>query len=208
MKVLNINSEQLISIGINNILEKNFKNSEVISSYDYKQILHLCKKESFDVILLDIGIACFDTQKLIKILVKHQDKAAVLIFSDVNYKPFVLKYISLGASGFLDKKSSEKELVLAIQLITSGKLYLSKEMLSSIYYDNINVNGNATPFHKLSKREMDVFKLLIKGKRVKDISEIMQIHQSTTSTLKRRIMQKFKVDNLMNLKSMAMEYGY
>lgn len=208
MKVLNINSESLVSIAISNILEQHYKNVEVFSCCDYQEIMELSQEYSFDVILLDIGITSINTYKLMKTFSDVQESAQTLIFSHTEYKPYALKYISLGASGFLDKSSSEQDFLLAIKLIRSGQLYLSKDMLMSIYNENVDGKDNATPFNNLSKRELEVFKLLIKGKRIKDISKIMQIHQSTTSTLKKRILLKFKVDNLMKLKTVAMQYGY
>jgi DNA-binding NarL/FixJ family response regulator len=208
MKVLNINQEQLVSIGIQNILEKHFEDVQVMTSCDQQEILELIQEHSFDLVFMDIGITGIDTLKLMKLLPEQQQRAEVLILSNVEYKPYALKYISLGAGGFLDKTSSEKDFLMAIKLIRSGQLYLSKDMLMSLYNQNVSIKNNVTPFHKLSKRELEVFKLLIRGKRIKDISKIMQIHQSTTSTLKRRVLEKFKVDNLMKLKSMAMEYGY
>lgn len=135
----------------------------------------------------------------------EQQSAAILIFPQATYKPYTIQYITKGASGFLDKSSSEKELLLAIEMITLGQLYLPKDMLLTIYNQSASTEQNAKPFKNLSRRDLEVFKLLIKGKRVKDISKIMQIHQSVTSTLKKRIMYKFKVDNHMKQKSMAIE---
>jgi len=208
MNVLNINSEHFVSIGIQNILQQHFDDTEVLSSCDREEILNLSQAHDFDIILLDIGITSINTLKLMKTLIAQQDTAEILLFSQAEYKPYAMEYITLGASGFLDKSSSEKELLLAIKLVLSGHLYVSKDMLMSIYNNNLSSEHQATPFDQLSKRELEVFKLLIKGKRVKDISKIMKIHQSTTSTLKRRVLEKFKVDNLMKLKTMAMEYGY
>jgi len=160
------------------------------------------------VILLDIGISSINTRQLMKTFSSAQQSAKILIFSRAEYKPYALKHISMGACGFLEKSCSADDLLLAIKLVKSGQLYLSKEMLMSIYNENISKEDNSTPFNKLSRRELEVFKLLIKGKRVKDISKTMKIHQSTTSTLKRRILEKFNVDNMMKLKTMATEYGY
>jgi DNA-binding NarL/FixJ family response regulator len=208
MKILDISAEQLVSIAVKSIIQKHFKQAEVLSSNDHDEITALLETHTFDVILLDIGINTMNTFALMKTLTTIQQDAKVLVFSREEYKPYVLQYIAQGASGFLDKSSSEEELLLAVNLVKSGQLYLSKDLLMSVYNENINQDDNPTPFNKLSKRELEVFKLLIKGKRVKDISKIMKIHQSTTSTLKKRILQKFKVDNIIKLKTMAMEYGY
>jgi DNA-binding CsgD family transcriptional regulator len=49
---------------------------------------------------------------------------------------------------------------------------------------------------------------LLNGKRINDIKATMNIHQSTASTLKKRIMEKANVDNLMDLKKKADEGGF
>lgn len=208
MNVLNIIQEPLVSIGIHNILQDHFTNAEVVSTFELEEIERQIETNTFDVIILDIGISSINMHELMKTLKSQQESAKVLILSGSEYKNFAMKYINMGASGFLDKASSQEDLVLAIKLIKSGNLYLSKDMLMSIYNTNVGHENDFTPFNKLSKRELEVFKLMIKGKRIKDISKIMKIHQSTTSTLKKRVMAKFNVDNLMKLKTMAMEYGY
>lgn len=210
MKVLSISNEQLVSHGIKAILQEHFKQIEVTSTADDEEIENLSKEKQFDVILLNLSVLSIQTESLIEKIKHYQENAKMLIVSNSDYKQYVVDYIRLGVSGFLDKSSSGQDLILAIKLIRSGQMYLSKEMLMSIYYNNLNSRENEfdNPFSKLSKRELDVFKLLIKGKRIKNISETLKIHQSTASTLKKRIMQKLNVDNLIHLNKKAMEYGY
>lgn len=175
-----------------------------------KKLKTFQKKNSFDVILLNLSVLSIQTESLIEKIKHYQENAKMLIVSNSDYKQYVVDYIRLGVSGFLDKNSSGQDLILAIKLIRSGQMYLSKEMLMSIYNNNLNSSENEedNPFSKLSKRELDVFKLLIIGKRIKNISETLKIHQSTASTLKKRIIQKLNVDNIIHLNKKVMEYGY
>lgn len=208
MKVLSIIEEQLVSIGVENILQEQFTAIEIVSSIDYNEILEQTELNSFDVILLDVEVSDLDALYLMKILNNKQPQAKTLVISRIPPRYDAMKYLDMGVSGFLDKSTSGEDLVIAIKLIQKDKLYISKDMLMSIYNNNGGMEHDATPFHKLSKRELEIFELMIKGKRIKDISKIMNIQQSTTSTLKKRVMSKLKVDNMMNLKMLALEYGY
>jgi DNA-binding NarL/FixJ family response regulator len=68
---------------------------------------------------------------------------------------------------------------------------------------NLNLQN---PFKKLSNRELDVFKLLSQGESVNNICKALNLHQSTISTLKKRIMEKLGVGNIVELSKIAQQY--
>ena len=73
------------------------------------------------------------------------------------------------------------------------------------------VNGNLlfdNPFLKLSKRELELYKHLIQGVYIKKIGRIMNIEQSTATTLKKRMFTKLGVSNMIELTQLSIEYGY
>jgi DNA-binding NarL/FixJ family response regulator len=208
MNVLIISNEILTVIGIEKIIEDQYKKANVSSAVDEDEILGLIKDQSFDVIIFDIETLKSKAECILKKLNATQENSSILIFGHSKYKKYALKFISLGASGFLEKIASKEKLILALKLITSGQLYLTQEALS-YNYDLLNSNALYNiPLKNLSKREQQIFNLLLKGKRIKDISESMKIHQSTTSTLKKRIFAKFNVDNLIDLKTASEKNGY
>ena len=118
-------------------------------------------------------------------MITIQQDPKVLILSEAKHKPFAMQYMLEGASGFYDKSCSEEDLILAVELVLSDQIYLSKDVLQSqIKIQNSHLISRSDTLNKLSKREYEVFKLLIEGKQIKEISKEMEIHQSTTSTLK------------------------
>jgi DNA-binding NarL/FixJ family response regulator len=208
MKVLNIIEEHLVSVGMQNVLEEHFEDVEIITSFEEQDIIKKVKDHTFNLIICDLGIVSLKPTKVMRALTHYQNQANILLFSNAEYKQYAVRYICKGASGFLEKSATASELIMAIKLIMSGQLYISKEMISAIYNSTPDNGQKNSLLGKLSKREHEVFKLLTQGKRIKDISESMEIHQSTASTLKKRILAKFKVNNIIDLKTLAMEYGY
>jgi DNA-binding NarL/FixJ family response regulator len=109
----------------------------------------------------------------------------------------------MGAHGFILKSSSEKDFVMAIQVIQTGQVYLSQQAINA----NLGFNGSkslsSSSLDSLSVRELDVYKLLSKGESVKNICEILELHQSTVSTLKKRVMAKLGVNNIVDMIKMV-----
>ncbi|MEP1854300.1 response regulator transcription factor, partial [Nonlabens ulvanivorans] len=54
-------------------------------------------------------------------------------------------------------------------------------------------------YKKLSAREIEVLNLLSRGKRNKEISQILSINEKTVSTYKTRLLKKLNVDNIADL---------
>ena len=115
------------------------------------------------------------------------------------------QYISMGANGFITKSSTLEQILTAINLINAGQLYLSQKALlwqTSLEHAKLSFEN------QLSKREFQVFKLIVSGLSVNHIANNLQLKQSTVSTLKRRIMAKLQVANVVELVKLASQYGY
>ena len=63
------------------------------------------------------------------------------------------------------------------------------------------------PFDNLSSREFEVALLLIQGKALNEITNILNVHTSTIGTHKGHIFEKLKVDNVIELNELAKLYG-
>jgi DNA-binding NarL/FixJ family response regulator len=97
------------------------------------------------------------------------------------------------------RSAPKAEFILAIHNLIAGKLYLNIEQLQT-QKKNIGKNKvEISPFERLSGRELELFTHLITGLRIKEITHIMNIEQSTAATLKKRIMTKLGVDNMVDL---------
>lgn len=210
MNILFIDNELLAAIGLQKVIEDNFDSTTFTVQAKLNDVKELINQYDYDVIFLDIGLQSFDVEQFFNHLDSLEKNLKILIFSREDHEKYALKYISLGASGFLPKTASPESLLTAIELVKSGQVYLSQKILSS----NINSNGfngtepSALPVHTLSKREKEAFQYLIDGVRVKEICATMGIHQSTASTLKKRILKKLNVENMMDLKTLVLQHGY
>lgn len=209
MNILIIEDHPVTAMGLKMIITENFESPKIDISHQGQEALDEVKQENYDVIILDITLPNTDTQTLLDNIKRISKNSEVLICSNSDAKIYAMPYITMGASGFIHKSFTDQQLVTAINLILEGQTYLSRKVL----YNSLNKKGDVKDQNddltkQFSGRELEVFKHLLNGKRIKHISEIMHIHQSTVSTLKKRILAKAAVDNLIDLKKKADELGF
>lgn len=210
MHVLIIDQNNFSTKGLNLILRESFDNVQTVCESNPDEIIEVLKKQEFDIILFDVAVPFIDSFSLLKSIKECQTDAKTLIFSNPEYKNYTMDYVLLGAYGFLDKNCSIDDLILAFNLLMKNKLYLSHDAISTRYHIKSNLSSNHidNALTILSKREFDVFKLLMRGYRISEITKEIKLHQSTVSTLKRRIFKKFDVDNIISLRDKAVNYGF
>jgi len=85
---------------------------------------------------------------------------------DADSASFVKKALDAGAQGYLSKRCGPSELASAIRTVASGKRYLCADALINLSNPDIN-----NVLVELTKRELEVFDQLIKGKEVKEIAQ-------------------------------------
>jgi DNA-binding NarL/FixJ family response regulator len=86
--------------------------------------------------------------------------------------------IDVGVKGFLLKQIKKDELDTAIRTVNDGNDYYSKELLS--FFTN-KYKSDKSEKAKISKREMEILKLVAKGNTNKEIAETIKVNTSTVS---------------------------
>lgn len=205
-QILIVDDHSIVRTGIKLLLENQL---DIVcdEASDGITTLELLKEKMYDVILLDINMPDTDCGALLATILRVSPETHVLIFSMNEEELFARHYMKLGAKGFLSKKSSESEIILAIKQVLSGRRYISREF-AEILGDEISGVKTINPFNTLSERELTVVGYLIKGVKISTISEIMNLHPSTISTYRIRIFEKLNIKNLIDLTELARIYNF
>ena len=205
MKVLIKESQPLMAYGLNNLIENEFSDATINLAQDKNDAFNFMDKINYDLYIFDTELPLGEMTSLIESVKQQQKDAKILVCGNKRTVNNEFLYISMGASGFLTKESALNQFITAINLINAGQIYLSQKAIR----ESAKIETFETRFNKkLSKRELQVFKLLVKGNTVNNIAEQLQLKQSTVSTLKRRVLMKTKVSNVVELAIMANQLGY
>lgn len=204
-KILIVDDHLVVRAGVSIILKKEFNDIDVTEAASYPEALSILNQFCFDLIILDINLPGGKNTEMIK-EIKHIDpKVKILMFSAHEEEIYALRYIISGADGYLNKLSSEESIVKAVHSIRNFGSYTTLEVLKRIEEQRI-AKSPINPFEKLSARESEICKLLIKGEGNLEISNALDIQMSTVSTYKSRIFEKLQVNNLAEL--IELNYNY
>ncbi|KIX22863.1 hypothetical protein SY27_03350 [Flavobacterium sp. 316] len=196
----------IIRQGLEIIIKELFLNATVNHANNLTETFSLVSNLNVDVLILDISFPEGNSLSIISEIIKIKPKTKVLIFTAYDEEFYALRYIKAGASGYLNKLSSEEEIKLAINnIIIKGK-HISQSIQDKILESFISKKP-LNPLEGLSDREMEVAILLVKGYGNLEISYMLNIKQNTISTLKNRIFQKLEINNLPSLIELFNLYG-
>ena len=151
----------------------------------------------YDLVVLDIAMPGTSGMVLLPEIKTAYPETSVLMLSMYPEEQFALQALRLGASGYLTKQEAADELLLAMETILKGGKYVSRSLSSLIIEQVVSQTVGAEPLHaRLSKREMEIFRRLVDGQRLKNIADDLSLSIKTISTYKTRLNTKmgFKSD--------------
>ena len=147
-----------------------------------------------------------DSVNLLKNIFCIHPDLKVLILSMSSEEIYAKKYLQLGALGFINKESDALEIRKAITTVMNNRKYMSPRLQEIINRDAIEGTKAGSAFENLSARELEVMTHLVEGTNVSEIAEILSIHISTVSTHKANILQKLKVNNVIELTTLVKRF--
>lgn len=170
------------------------------------QVLELLRKDSFDMVLLDLNMEGISGVELIGRIRAHRAELPILVLSMHNEVQVVTRALKAGANGYISKDCDPDVLLTAIRKVASNGKFIAPEIAERMVFES--TTGAARPLHHtLSDRELEVFRLLIAGRGVNEIAQMLAISNKTVSTHKTRLLEKLHLHNLADLMRYAMEHN-
>lgn len=154
-----------------------------------------------DIILMDINLPDTSGIELCKTVKEKYPSVNVVALSTFNQQSFIKKMIENGASGYLLKNASTKEMLECIEMTMKGKSYFSFEAAQTLRYqpdDEII----------LTLREKEVLALIAEGLTNPEIGKRLFISTTTVDSHRKNILTKFNVKNTAALIHAAVKKGF
>ena len=118
---------------------------------------------------------------------------------------FSSRALHAGARGYVTKSAAPDVLVEAVRLVAQGKLYISHEMAQELAMQMLP--GRDNPIDALSAREFEVFRLLVAGHALQEISRILCLSYKTVANYQSNIKHKLAADTSAQMALIALERG-
>ena len=199
IKLLIADDHAIVREGINKIIALSSDIQVIAEAVDGACVMkHVSAGECFDLLLLDISMPGVSGTSLIAQIKACRPNLPMLIFSMHNEAQVASRAIKAGASGFIAKDSDPEILLDAIRRVANGGKYIDPALAEQLAFDAMLPEQRA-PHVLLSVRELEVFRLLVAGKRVNEIADELIISNKTVSTHKLNLMEKMKVGSTADL---------
>ena len=193
-------SHIVIRTGVKYLLKSYNPDIEIFLAKDLEELLSEMKNNDVELVITDINLPGGNNTDMIKQMLKIRPQSSILIFTSYSEKYYGLPYLQAGVKGFLSKEATEEEILEALVRVEKGNRYLSATLQEVMLNSIINLDKrDISPISKLSKRELDVANLLVRGHSTTEISGILKLQTSTVSTFKTRVFNKLGVSNLVEL---------
>jgi len=207
IKIIIADDHALVRTGLRRLLD-DIDEITVLAEADngHDAISHV-EHFSPDVAILDINMPGLDGIKTTEILRRDYPRLKIIIISMHSDELFPQRLIKAGANAYLTKDSGIQEIEHAISEVMDGQNYICTEVAQKLALVNTG-SKSASPFKSLSKRELEVLGLMIKGLKVSEISEKLCLSPKTVSTYRYRLFGKLSVENDIELTKLAMQHGF
>lgn len=163
--------------------------------------------QSPDVILLDLNLPGMGGLEAVSHFTNEVPDARIIILTQSDREDDVLKAVMLGASGYLLKSSTVRQLTEGIRTVMAGGASLDTKLAKFV----LNTLKTKLPKNEieqlLTERELDVLSLLAEGRVKKEIAERLQISMSTVVTHVTHIYEKLNAPNAPSAIAKAFQMG-
>ncbi|MDH6252435.1 DNA-binding NarL/FixJ family response regulator [Chryseobacterium sp. H1D6B] len=202
INIIIVDDHPIVLEGLKTMLKNEplFHISEIFTSGE--GILDVVKLNDIDIVLLDITLPDISGIELCKEIKKISQNTSVIMFSNRSERSIIMQSIQNGASGYLLKNTSVKELIDCIKGALSGNIVFCNEAKHIISKPSQN---ELLSIPRLTKREKQILKLLAEGKTSVIIAEELCLSSLTVDTHRKNLLQKFQAKNSTELITLAIQ---
>ncbi len=162
-----------------------------------------------DIILMDISLKDGEGTDASSWLKEKKPDSKVLILSMHRDEKYVKKVIDSGANGYLLKDSGTEEMIKAIKTVHDGHPFYSPEIMNTMVKQLVTGNSPKKELagQKLTRREIEVLKLIAEEQSNQEIADLLFISIRTVNTHRTNLLNKLEVKNTAGLVRYAIKNG-
>lgn len=205
IKVLLVDDHAVVRMGFKMLIESAEDIKVIAEAESGEQGVKFYVEHQPDVVVMDITMPGIGGLEAIDRIMAKDNSAKILVLSAHEDSVHPKRVLNAGAMGYLTKRSAAEELIKAIRMVASRKMYLEANIAQQMAIQQLN--GEKNPVDVLSDREFEVFMSLAKGQTTNEIADILSLSPRTVGTHLYNIKQKLNANNSAEIALIAMRSG-
>ena len=202
--ILVVDDHPIVRAGVRQLIQQipNVKVVEAETGEDgYRQFQDVYP----DMVLLDITLPGIGGLEVLRRIRAYREDAKVLMFSMHEDPVFASRAMQAGAKGYITKNNAADHLVEAVEKVLDGKVYLSADTAQELAM--LNIGAGTSALSDLSRRELEILRLLGEGKSMNEISDVLGISYKTVANNLTQIKNKLDISKTAELMRFAISHG-
>lgn len=211
-KILIVDDHEVVRDGLKNILTSLDNISIAGEAGNGEDAVKMYTSIKPDLVIMDISMPGMNGIEATRVIKEKDPDARILILTMHDNQEYLNQIIRSGAKGFILKNTDKEELLDAVKTVASGDNFFSKD-ISKLIIDNYIRTAKETEKNDgykevpLTKREIEILKLIASGYSNQEIANILYISYNTVDTHRKNIMHKLSIKNTAGLVRYAIEKG-
>jgi DNA-binding NarL/FixJ family response regulator len=207
-KIVIADDHELFADGLEKLIRANqdyqvvekFKNGVEVMEY-------IDRGGQVDLLVLDLNMPKMDGTQLMGYLHRNQSPVKVLVVSMHHSQSTMESVRKLAVKGYIGKDSSVSELLTAIDEVLKGNEYFNDAVTEEASATHEDHFGGIFGAYGLSKREVEIIRLIINQYEGGEIADILHLSPLTVKTHRKNIFRKLGVRNLAGVFSLVQKSG-
>ncbi|MDP3610053.1 MAG: response regulator transcription factor [Methylophilus sp.] len=202
--ILLIDDHVVVRQGLKSLLQQ-WGYSVVAEGGSGEEAILLWQKHQPNLAIIDLDMAGIGGLEALNRILLRDKNAKILIYSMHEDSIYATRAIQAGAKGYVIKTDDAQTLLDAVNKIMNGQRYIGQKLAQNLAIDH--VNDNKRPLEKLTAREFEVFRQIVDGNSLSQISNSLNISYKTVANIQTQIKQKLDVQTTANLVHLAILHG-
>lgn len=159
------------------------------------------------IVIVDIVLKMIDGIELVKKIRMRDEKLRILVLSMHDESLYAERALRAGANGYIMKQEAADQVVRAIRRVLGGEIYVSDKIGSKLLQRIVHRRAAGdSPIDNLSDRELEVFRLIGRGYRTRQIAETLHVSVKTIESYREQIKHKIKLRDATELLQHAIQW--
>lgn len=207
VNILLADDHRMVREGIRCLLENVPEFNVVGEAGDGYECINMVNKTKPNIVLLDIDMPNMNGIDALRIIKEQKMLCKVIMLTRHNEIDYLMKALEIGCDGYILKESSFDTLKKAIFKVYSGDKYIEPNMMP-LLNANLEEKSNVKKrMSELTKREIDVLKMIASGAFNKEIASTLNISERTVKNHISNIFKKIEVSDRTQAAVFAIKNG-
>jgi len=175
-----------------------------------REAVRIVDKYVPDLLIIDLSMPKLNGMEAIKEIKGRHPQVKIIVLTVHKSDEYIVASLDAGANGYILKDASHNELVLAIEYVMAGKIFLSPSISDKVmnaYLEQKKEKKPKSMLDLLTTREIEILKLIAEGHKNKDIADHLCISSKTVEKHRSNLMEKLDIRNTAALTAYAIEKG-